>query len=268
MLDLVIITVNHNHGMQIRRAIQSLYSLPDHATFQLIVVDNTPGDGFSSWISAEYPGVTLIQNKQPRGFAANNNQALRLAPATRNILLMNPDIECKPGVLDTLVEFMNANSDTGIAGPKLFNSDGTVQPSARGFSTPMLILIRGLRLDRMFKRISSVRKYLMTDFDHAQVSDVDWVTGAFMIVRYEAIQQIGPMDEGYFLYAEDQDWCCRMWRGGWRVCYVPQAQATHIHNREGIEKPWSKATRYQITTAIRMFLKFGGRLSRVNPNRR
>jgi len=268
MLDLTIITVNHYHFSQIQGAITSLYNLPDRAAFQLIAVDNTPQDKFSAWVSTAHPNVKLIQNKRTQGFAENVNQAIHAAPSSRYILLMNPDIECKPGVLDELVAFMDCNSDVGIAGAKLFNPDGTIQPSARSFSTPLLLFIRGLRLDRILRHIGAVRRYLMADLDHEQVADVDWVTGAFMIVRHQAIEQIGAMDEGYFLYAEDQDWCCRMWRGGWRVCYVPQAQAIHAHIREGIKKPWSKAARYQLITAVRMFLKFGGRLSRTIPNQR
>ena len=267
MLDLVMITVNHNHGAQIQRAIQSLYSLPDQVKFQLLAVDNTPGDGFSQWLAKAYPDVKLIQNKQPQGFAANNNQALRLAPVTRYILLMNPDVECQPGVLEQLVGFMDANPDAGIAGPKLFNLDGTIQPSARRFLTPTLMLLRTLHIDRSLLWIRTVRGYLMHDFDHAQTADVDWVTGALLLVRYEALQQIGLMDERYFLYAEDQDWCCRMWRGGWRVCYVPQAQSIHAHIQEGFKKPWSKAARHLLASAIRMFIKFDGKLSRTPPTK-
>jgi GT2 family glycosyltransferase len=86
-----------------------------------------------------------------------------------------------------------------------------------------------------------------------------------MIVRREAIARVGMMDERYFLYSDDQDWCCRMWQGGWRVCYVPQAQAIHAHMREGIRKPWSRAARHQLVSAVRMLRRFGWRLSRTSP---
>jgi GT2 family glycosyltransferase len=104
---------------------------------------------------------------------------------------------------------------------------------------------------------------LMSGLTEEHASDVDWVSGALMIVRRKALNDVGPMDERYFLYSEDQDWCCQMWRKGWRVCYVPQACAIHAHPREGIMKPWSKAARYQLISALRMFHKFGWKLSRT-----
>jgi len=151
----------------------------------------------------------------------------------------------------------------GIMGPQLLNPDLTIQPSCRRFSTPLTLLIRGLHLDGIFKNFKPVYQYLMADYDHQTVRDVDWVTGALMIVRREAISEIGGMDERYTMaYSEDQDWCCRMWRGGWRVCYVPQARAIHDHLRTGMRKPWSKMARAQLMNAIRMFNKFDWKLSR------
>jgi hypothetical protein len=108
-----------------------------------------------------------------------------------------------------------------------------------------------------------MRDYLMADFDHRRVADVDWVTGAALVVRRQALAEVGCMDEDrYYLYSDDQDWCCRMWQAGWRVCYVPGASAVHVHMREGIRKPWSRAARHQLRSALRMFRKFGWRLSR------
>ena len=103
----------------------------------------------------------------------------------------------------------------------------------------------------------------MSDFDHAHVSDVDWVVGALMFVRRQAIDSIGGMDERYKItYSEDQDWCCRMWRAGWGVVYLPGIRAIHDHQRAGMRKPWSKMGRVQIMNALRMFHKFGWRLTR------
>jgi GT2 family glycosyltransferase len=264
MLDLTIVIVNHNHGIQVRRTIESLYALQDQIKFQLILVDNASSDGVADWLATKYPYTCLLRNNHPQGFAHNVNVGLCKAPESRFVMLMNPDIECLPGVLEELVTFMDFHPDVGISGPKLVNPDMTVQSSCRGFSTPTVLLIRGLHLDALFCDIRPVRNYLMSDFDHDSIVDVDWVTGALMIIRREAIVQIGKMDEGrYFMYSEDQDWCCRMWHAGWRVCYVPMARAIHVHMREGMKKPWSKTARYQIVSTIRMFQKFGLRLTRT-----
>lgn len=263
MLDLIIITVNHNHGVLARKAVESLYALPDRARFQFIAVDNASTDGFSDWLSGHYPQAILIRNEQPKGFSHNNNQAIRIAQASAFILLLNPDVECQPGLLDTLIVFMEAHPNVGIAGPKLLSPNGEPQPSARRFSTLLPLLVRGMHLDGLLKNTQFMRKYLRVDINSENAIDVDWVTGALMIVRRRAIAEVGLMDEDYFLYAEDQDWCCRMWRAGWGVSYVPQAWAIHKHLREGMRKPWSKATRYQIISAFHMFRKFGWRLSRT-----
>jgi GT2 family glycosyltransferase len=161
---------------------------------------------------------------------------------------------------------MDANPDVAIIGPQLLNPDGSIQPSCRRFSTPLSLLVRGLHLDRLQLSSRTVNRYLMSDFQHDRVADVDWVTGAIMIVRREAVAAVGGMDERYLgAYSEDQDWCCQMWRAGWRVVYLPQAQAIHDHQRAGMRRPWSKMGRIQTINAIRMFHKFGWRLSRRLP---
>lgn len=264
-LDLSIVTVSHNHLSQIEKCLASLYSISWNSTFEMVVVDNACRDGTGAWIAAHYPQINVIRNEARRGYAANANTGMRAQENGRYVLLLNPDVECLPGLLDTLVAFMDEHSDVGIAGAKLLNLDDTLQPSCRRFSTPGSILVRGLHLDGILRNTGLLQRYLMDDFDHQTVADVDWVTGALMIVRREAIALVGVMDERYFLYSEDQDWCCQMWQGGWRVCYVPQARAIHAHMREGIRKPWSRAARLQVVSAIRMFRKFGWRLSRTSP---
>ena len=262
-MDLSIVTVSHNHLPQIQTCLASLHSISRQPTFEMVVVDNACRDGTGAWVAANYPQIRVIRNEAVQGYAANANMGMRAQEHGRYVLLLNPDIECLPGLLDTLVSFMDEHPEAGIAGPKLLNPDSTLQPSCRRFSTPGSLLVRGLHLDGLLRNTGLMRRYLMDDSDHQTVADVDWVTGALMIVRREAMALVGVMDERYSLYSEDQDWCCRMWQGGWRVCYVPQARAMHAHMREGIRKPWSRAARLQAVSAIRMFRKFGWRLSRT-----
>jgi len=196
-------------------------------------------------------------------YAENINQGMQRLMRGRYLVVLNPDIECLPGLWDEAVLFMDRNPEVGIMGPKLLNRDLTVQTSCRRFSTPLTLFIRGIHLDGLLDHFGPMQQYMMTDFDHESVMDVDWVTGALMIVRREAVARVGGMDERYKIaYSEDQDWCCRMWRAGWRVCYVPQAKAIHDHQRTGMRKPWSKMARAQLINAIRMFHKFNWNLSR------
>jgi GT2 family glycosyltransferase len=263
MFDISIITVGHNHFPHIQKCLPSVFDHTKKSSFEYVLVDNVSSDGTAEWVGKHFSSVKIITNDVRRGFAENINRGLRGLNKSRYIVLINPDIICLPNVINSLVDFMDAHPKVGIAGPKLLNPDMTLQPSCRGFSTPTGIFIRGLHLDALFKGAHFMQDYLLEDLNRNEPSDVDWVTGAFMIVRRDAISEIGPMDQDrYFLYAEDQDWCCRMWRGGWRVCYVPQAMAIHEHLREGIKKPWSKLARYQWVSAFRMFQKFNWKLSR------
>ena len=261
MTDLSIIIVNHDHLPFLKTGIPSLYGLDSKSTVQVVLVDNASRDGAYEWTRENYPQIEIIRNNIQKGYTENANLGIRALQNGRYVILMNPDIVCLPGLLDELTGFMDRHPDVGIAGPKLLNPDLSIQPSCRRFSTPETVLLRGLHLDGIFRR--KMAEYLMADFDHNSVTDVDWVSGALLIVRPEAIAQVGLMDEDrYFLYSEDQDWCCRMWHKGWRVAYVPQAKAIHVHLREGIRKPWSRSARWQLKSAFRMFQKFGWRLTR------
>ncbi len=264
--DLSIVTVSHNQLPLIEKCLASLYSISWTSSFEMVVVDNACSDGTAEWTAAHYPHIKVIRNNLPQGYAANANMGMRAQKNGRYVLLMNPDVECLPGLIDGLVGFMDERPDVGIAGPMLLNTDQTLQPSCRRFSTPGSILVRGLHLDGLLWKSDLIQRYLMVDSDHKTVADVDWVTGALMIVRRAAIDRVGVCDERYFLYSEDQDWCCRMWQGGWRVCYVPKARAIHAHMREGMRTPWSRAAYHQVVSAIRMFHKFRWRLSRTTPS--
>lgn len=263
-VDLSITVVSHNHRAMVEAYLPSIFAVATRSTIEVLLIDNTGADGTAAWVRRHLPQVTVVQNEQPLSYAANINRGLRLQTRGRYFVALNPDVRCLPGLFDESVAFMDVSPDVGIMGPQLLNPDGSIQASCRGFSTPLVTLIRGLHLDRLMGQSRAVRDYLMSDFDRSSTADVDWVMGALMVVRREAIAEVGGMDERYTVaYSEDQDWCCRMWQAGWRVCYMPRARAVHDHQRSGMRRPWSKMGRMQTINAIRMFRKFGGRLSRT-----
>ncbi len=257
MLDVSVVTINHHHSGIIENCIESLARLPDRASRELLIVDNTPADGLGAWVAGRFPNVSLHANEAPRGYAANANFGLQMAAGGRYEMMLNPDVICRPGMLDVLVEYMDRHAHVGLAAPKLLNLDGTLQPSCRAFPTPLTLALRFSRLDRFLGNSPAMRRYLMTDWDHSASAAVDWVTGAVMIFRREALQDAGYMDERYFMYWEDLDLCLRLWHGGWQVGYVPEAQATHAHLRQGVRDPFSKFARWQIRGALRIFSRFG-----------
>jgi N-acetylglucosaminyl-diphospho-decaprenol L-rhamnosyltransferase len=256
-LDLSVITVSHNHSRVIRNCLASLYSLPDVATFETLLIDNLGASPAAAWTHAHFPQVKLLLNPVRRGFAANVNAGMTTLLNGRYFLLLNPDVICIPGVLDRLVAFMDDHADVGIAAPQLFDPDGALQANCRRFATPRALAFRALHLDAIWRNHSVMRRYLMSGRDGTSATEVDWVTGAVAIVRRSAIAQIGLLDERYFLYWEDMDWCCRMWRAGWKVCRVPEASAIHSHRREGVRRPFSRAGYSQVAGAIQFFIKFG-----------
>lgn len=261
-LDLSIVVINHNHRGVIEKCFDSLFALPDRAACEVVLVDNACSDGTAEWVAHRYPQVLIHRNQKRRGFAANANTGMRALGRGRYVMLLNPDVIAIAGLLDHMVAFMDEHADAGIAAPRLFHADGSLQPNCRRFPSPPTLALRALRVDEIWKG-QRIRRYLMEDRDCQRPAEVDWVTGAVLVARREAIADVGPMDERYFLYWEDLDWCYRMRRSGWRVFYVPEARAIHACRREGVRRPFSRAGREQLLGAIKFFRKFGWTGERV-----
>jgi GT2 family glycosyltransferase len=262
-LDLSILTVSHNHFEVIRSCVTSLYALPDRSTFETLLIDNTGADPTAAWMRIHRPEVRVLANRSRQGFAANVNTGMRALQNGRYFLLLNPDVICLPGLLDRLVAFMDGNPDVAIAAPQLFDADGSVQPNCRRFPTPGVLAFRAFHLDGIWRNHPAMQRYLMSP-GGSQGADVDWVTGALAIVRRAAVDQVGMMDERYFLYWEDMDWCYRMQQAGWKVSRAPDATAIHDHRREGVRRPFSRAGCEQVLGAIRFFCKFGWKPAAVS----
>ncbi|MFN2234321.1 MAG: glycosyltransferase family 2 protein [Anaerolineales bacterium] len=263
MTKLATITINHQHGEMIKKTIESLSALTrmevDH--FQMFVINNTPDQPTKEWLNESFPQIRCIENPQPKGFAANINQIIKSYPDYDYYLLVNPDVICLPGMIEKLVAVMNTGSDIGIAGPLLMDFDGSIQPSRRRFATFWVLIMRALHVDAVFKNLPSIERYLMQNVTFLGTSEVDWLTGAVMILRKKALDQVGLMDERFFMYFEDEDLCCRMWRNGWKVFYVTDAKAYHAHIAEGRKRLFSKANFRHISSALKMFFKYRGKIS-------
>ncbi len=229
-MDLSICIVSWNVSKDLASCLTSLYAQDCAITFETIVVDNASDDDTVRMLAQRFPQVSVIANTDNLGFAAANNQAIRIAKG-RYVMLLNPDTTVHDGALDTAVRFMDQHPDVGIAGLKLIYPDGSLQLSCRSFPNPWAALWRGTPLARLCPNNRFAREYTLADWAHDEVRDVDWVSGAAMVVRREAIDQAGLLDERFFMYSEDVDWCKRMWDAGWRVTYLPDAVVTHIVGR-------------------------------------
>lgn len=264
-MNLSIIIVNYNTGALTQSLIESLLNpaqkLPRGS--EIIVVDNSSHDDSVAFLRSDYPEVTVLPNQQNLGLSGGVNIGLKAATGDY-ILLLNPDIIALPGSVAALLDFMRDHDDVGLAGGQLLSPNGKLQYSSFRFYTPLTVLYRRTFLGRTAVGRQTIRSFLMKDTNHREPHDADWLMGSCLMLRGAALQQVGGMDERFFLYFEDVDWCRRFWEKGWRVTYVPSARFSHFHQRSsrhnallGIINNWT--TREHIRSAIKYFWKYRGK---------
>jgi len=258
MVDLSIVIVNWNVRDLLRHCLHSLLSTPYSLLVEVIVVDNASTDGSVEVVRTEFPGVHLIANDDNRGFPAANNQGIAVAQG-RYVLLLNPDTEVMGDALAAMVAFADAHPDVGIVGPQLLNPDGSVQSSRRRFPTLQTAFFESTWLEPYAPHHVLGRYHVRDRLDDA-TQDVDWVTGAALLARQEAIQQVGPMDVGFFMYSEELDWCRRFREAGWRVVYLPAARIIHHVGKSSEQVVAARHIHFQ-TSKVRYFRKYHGALA-------
>jgi GT2 family glycosyltransferase len=186
---------------------------------ETVVVDNDSRDGTLEALAAEFPDARLIANRENVGYARAVNQGLA-ATGAPFALVLNPDCTVQAGALRALLDHAAAHPGAGLVGPKILNPDGSLEYSARSFPDHLTFLFnRYSLLTRLFPGNRFSRRYLLTDWDHASVREVGWISGACMLARRTAVEQVGGMDEAFFMFNEDVDWCRRMKPAGWAVTY-------------------------------------------------
>ena len=231
--NLSICIVNYQAGDYLRNCLGSIIANPPQRDYEIIVVDNGSTDDSLKMLHDEFPGVTLIENPANLGFTAPTNQALRRAQG-QFLLLLNPDTLVHPQAFDRLINFMQEHPQVGICGPKVLNTDGSLQaPCRRGESRPWAVISYFLRLHRLFPDSKLFGGYLMNYMDEDATHEVAGVAGSCMLIRRQVIEQIGYLDEHFFAYQEDADYCFQARRAGWQVYYVPGARVTHFGGEGG-----------------------------------
>jgi GT2 family glycosyltransferase len=261
MMDLSIIIVSWNTSGLLRQCLDSVYETNCRFSFEVIVVDNGSSDDSVSMIEKCFPSVILLKNRQNLGFACANNKGLALGRG-RYFMLLNSDTIVLPGAVDALVEAADRNPEVGVIGPKLLNMNGTLQESWSSFPSFLSELIgRNFRIRRPVA-------------DVPNMYDVDWIMGACMLVRSEAIRDVGKMDEDYFFYSEETDWCFRIKKKNWKVWYLASAEIYHVGGGSTVRGSTAQLVRlYQgkllyfqknhgslVTTLLRFGLAFGNSL--------
>ncbi len=252
-MDLSIIIVSWNVCDLLRRNLKSIYNNARNIKFEVFVVDNHSKDNTLKMISSEFPQVNLIANNYNAGFSRAVNQALVMANG-RYILLLNPDMCVCDGTLEKMVSWMDKNLNVGIAGCHLIKENSETIPHIRRFPTFWDQLAIVLKLPHLFPRI--LDKYLVCDFDYTQEAEVDSIRGSFFMIRRKVVEELGGLDERYFIWFEEVDYCRQVKNAGWKVMYTPVAKCIDYVGKSFSQVKKGKTQRYFRDSMLKYFRKW------------
>lgn len=250
-MDLCVIIVNWNTRDTLADCLCSLRSV-EGLEFETIVVDNASTDGSAEMVRQRFPEVALIENVENVGFARGSNQGI-LQSRGRYLLLLNSDTEVYPDALAAMTAFMERHAQAGACGPVLLNGDGTLQVSCHPTLTPAREFWRLTFLDQLWRRAT----YDQASWDRKTPRQVEVIKGACLLLRRKALDQVGPLDDDYFMYTEEMDLCYRLASAGWELWWVPQAVVTHYgeaSSRQATETMYVQLYR----SKVQFHRKFGG----------
>ncbi len=268
---IAILIVSWNVRELLRACLLSLQRHPATTHEQrVVVVDNASDDGTLEMLRRDFPDVQVVANTTNRGFTGGNNDGLKAierleskegsepSPSAHFVLLLNPDAEVTPGALDALLACAEAHPEAGVVGPQLRYPDGSLQSSRRRFPTLWTALFESTWLQPFAPR-AVLDHYYARDCRDDEVSEVDWVVGAAMLVRWEVYERVGGLDErNFFMYSEELDWCRRIKAAGWKVIYEPRAMIVHHEGRSSEQVSTQRMIHFN-TGKVRYFAKHHGR---------
>ncbi len=226
-VDVTIVIVSYNTRELTLNCLHSIYEQTKNISFEVIVVDNASSDDSTEAIKKTFPKVSLVENPKNLGFAAANNQGIRQAKG-RYVLLLNSDTRVLEGAIDKSVGFADSHPEAGVVGCRTLSPDGSLQYNCFMFPSLLNLVISMTRLSKGFSKNRFFGRVRLTWWDYDTVREVDVVAGCFMLVRRQALDEVGPMTEEYFMYSEDTDWCWRFHRHGWKVLYTPEPSILHV----------------------------------------
>ncbi len=272
MLDLSIVIVNYNARGLLRQCLKSIQGNLRNSRLlhKIVVIDNNSKDSSVDMVREAFPTVRLIPLENNLGYARAVNIGIKSIEC-RYYLVLNMDTTIvQDNAFDRIVNFMDKHPDVGLAGPKLINPNGSTQVSTCTFPKFLYPLYRRTILRKLPGAKKAIRKYLMLDWYHNETMPVEWVIGTGMIVRNEGLKQVGLMDERFFMYFEDVDWCRRFWENNWKVYYIADIEIVHYYSRDsaksmGMVSVLNKQTRVHITSWLKYVIKYIGR-ERPNVN--
>ncbi|MDX9893001.1 MAG: glycosyltransferase family 2 protein [Patescibacteria group bacterium] len=225
-IKLSIVIVSWNVKKLLKNCLQSIEKFKGSLSLEIIVVDNASHDQTVEMLKQEFPQVILIPNSKNLGFAAANNQGI-LRSRGQFILLLNPDTEIVKNKLERIIKFIENKTKAGVVSCKHLNPDWTLQPSVRRFPNFLSIFLIGTKIAKLLPNMPPIYKYLARDFDYKTAQPIDQVAGSFFLIRREVIDQIGLLDEDFFIWFEEVDYCRRARNRGWEIWYTPDFEIIH-----------------------------------------
>jgi GT2 family glycosyltransferase len=231
-----VVIVSWNARDYLMQCLASLSAEECRYPLEIIVVDNASSDGSADAVATRYPDVRLIRKTENLGFAKANNIGVS-ASSGKYFCFVNSDVKVLPDCVNRLVSFCEENPTVGMVGPRVIGADGKLQRSCMGFPSVWNMLCRALALDTLFPRIKAFTGYKLYHWPQESLKSVDILMGCFWLVRREALTQVGLLDEEFFMYAEDWDWCKRFWAKGWQIFFVPAAEAIHYGGASSSNAP-------------------------------
>ncbi|MBM3493609.1 MAG: glycosyltransferase family 2 protein [Armatimonadetes bacterium] len=235
-VDLSLIVLNWNTQADLERCLVSIEGQDCGVSVETVVVDNASEDGSVEMVRAQFPNVRLVVNEGNLGFGAGNNRGISHTYG-RYVMFLNSDTVMTHGALGELVRHADRRLDAAIFGPKLLNTDGSLQYSCRSFPNLGTGFFRNTPLGRLFPRNRFTDDYLLSSWDHSSARDVDWVSGSALMIRREDLLELGGFDEGFFMYCEDVDLCYRARLLGRKVVYCPASVIYHHIGRSSDQVP-------------------------------
>jgi GT2 family glycosyltransferase len=235
-MDLSVIIVSWNGKRYLEECLESLSVAPPLRSTEIIVVDNASTDGSAEMVAARFPHIKLIRSEENLGFAKANNLAI-LQSQGRYVSLVNSDVKVLPGCLDELADFLDRNLTVGNVGPRVLNPDMSMQSTCRRFPTLLNNFCMATGLATVFKKSKFFAGEHMFYFPHNRTLPVDVLVGCFWMLRRETLEAVGLLDEDFFMYGEDLDWCRRCWKAGWKIVFFPGAKAIHYRGGSSSKQP-------------------------------
>ena len=254
-IDVSIVIVSFNTKEVTRQCLEHVQKHAAVVRHEVLVVDNASGDGSADMVAAEFPRARLIRLPENKGFAGGNNPAMKIARG-RYILLLNSDAFLAEGVLEKTIHYMDDHQGIGVLGCKLTDPDGTLQPSARMLPGPLNKILHITGLAARFSKSKFFGRVDFTWWDHSEPKPVGWVVGAFFLIRRETMENIGVLDDRYFLYFEEIDYCLSARRAGWDVVFYPYASVIHLGGQSSVKTGKRVSAKGRQMIAIRITSEF------------